>query len=106
MKKKNYLIPVKIFVLVLLLSGGCQKAEPGAPTPPYSTPSIIASVSNGVSSGSWVSLSNRASASIDSGSFNLSGVAWDSTLISITIAADVEVGINYSLNPFSAGVGA
>ena len=88
---------------MLFMFTGCSKDDdnnaPSTPTP------AAASMTAKVDGVNWTSLTNRAAASIISNVTNLTGVASDSTLLTITIQDAVSVGDTIDLGPGSGNAG-
>lgn len=103
--KKYFILPV----LTLALAAGfssCSKDDDddNRSTPPPSNPAPTAVMTAKVDNVNWSSLSNRASGSIISGTSNLTGVANDSSMITMTITQNITVG-TYGLGPSSGNAG-
>ncbi len=104
MKRNNVLIITGFCASLLLTMYGCKKDSNNSPsntTPPATTASMTALV-DGVA---WTSLSNRAAGSIVNNTSNLTGVASDSTVITMTVTENVTLNGTYDLGPASGNAG-
>jgi hypothetical protein len=95
-------VAIALFVFVL---AGCKKddSDDSSSTnpPPASTASMTALVDNVA----WASISNRAAAGIVNNTSNLTGVANDSTVITLTVTEEIELNGVYDLGVGSGNVG-
>lgn len=98
--------------LVLLTSAmvigfaGCKKDDDddaaATPTPPPAPTPVMTCKVNAVN---WASISNRAAGSIVNNTSNLTGVATDSTVITMTVTENIELNGVYDLGPSSLNGG-
>lgn len=103
MKLMNALTTGILASSMLFMFTGCSKDDDNnssnTPTP------AVASMTAKVDGVTWTSLTNKVSASIISNVTNLTGVASDSTLLTITIQDAVAVGDTIDLGPGSGNAG-
>jgi Family of unknown function (DUF6252) len=81
---------------------GCHKEEP-RPYTPDTSPTLYAFILP--TWNLWTALNSRTTAVIQSGTFNLTGIAVDSNMISITISGPLEDSISYDLGYGSGNTG-
>lgn len=104
MKFKNTLTSGLLAASMLLMFTGCSKDDDNNST---NTPTpAAASMTAKVDGVAWSSLTNKVAASIISNVTNITGVASDSTVITITVQDAVSVGDTIDLGPGSGNAGA
>src|SRR5512139_3005864 len=95
-----------LFSAIVIGFAGCNKDDSDDTAAPPVTPTVTASMTATVDGVAWASISNRAAGSIVSNTSNLTGVASDSTVITITVTQNVALNGTYDLGPAGGNAGA